>query len=164
MKKRIAILSVLLMLPGIVLLAGGTPDDSGQGVMIDGKGLAANGADVVAFFDLADDQKAVPGKPELSYEWQGALWLFDSQENLAKFRQEPERYAPQYGGYCAYAMADGDLVGIDPDAWTMREGKLYLNYSDGIRRKWLDDVADYVRRADERWPDKHRQLLQAGGN
>ena len=164
MSKRIRKLATLLLLfPGVVVLAGGTPEDSGQGIMIDADGLASHGVDVVAFYDLAADQKAVPGKPEHNYEWKGAVWRFSSRENLEKFQQNPERYAPQYGGYCAYAMADGNLVEISPDAWTIRDDRLYLNYSDGIRRKWLRDVDDYLQRADDNWPEKQARLLQAGG-
>ena len=85
--------------------------------------------------------------------WKGANWHFRSQQNLDAFRTQPERFAPQYGGYCAYAVADGKLVGIDPQVFTLADGKLYLNYAPNIKKKWLADRDNYIRKADARWPE-----------
>ena len=81
----------------------------------------------------------------------GAKWRFSSQENLDLFREDPERYAPRYGGYCAYAMASGKKAKIDPEAFTIWEDRLYLNYSLSVQKKWREDIPGYVRRADMEW-------------
>ena len=78
--------------------------------------------------------------PQFSYQWMGATWLFATAENRDRFQAEPERYAPQYGGYCAYAVSKGRTASIDPEAWRVVDGKLYLNYSKGVQKKWEQDV------------------------
>jgi YHS domain-containing protein len=77
----------------------------------------------------------VKGSAQFSYEWQGATWLFSSAENRDRFNAEPDRYAPQYGGFCAYAVSKGRTASIDPEAWKIVDGKLYLNYSKGVQKK-----------------------------
>ncbi len=151
----------LFTLPGFWIFGGGKTEDSGQGILVDSDGTAVYGVDVVAYHDLAGGQAAVMGQPENSVQWQGATWLFSSQENARKFKDNPENYAPQYGGYCAYAMADGKTLKIDPDSWTMRDGKLYLNFDAGVKKKWLGKVSDYISRADERWPATLEKLKSA---
>jgi YHS domain-containing protein len=146
------------LLPGFWIFGGGKTEDSGQGVLVDSEGVAAGGADVVAYHDLGEGEPAVMGSAENSVRWQGATWLFSSSENAGKFEENPERYAPQYGGYCAYAMADGKTVKIDPDSWSIRDGKLYLNYDAGVQKKWLAKVSDYIRRADDKWPATMEKL------
>lgn len=94
------------------------------------------------------------GDAKYTYEYNDAVWRFSSQENLNMFRDDPDRYAPEYGGYCAYAMSRGFVVSTDPDAWTIEGEKLYLNYSLGVRKTWLKDVPGYIARADENWRDK----------
>jgi YHS domain-containing protein len=111
--------------------------------------LAVDGYDVVAY---QTDHAAVKGKSDFRYEWQGAKWQFASAEHLKAFQADPERYAPQYGGYCAYAVADKRLVDIDPEAFTVLDGKLYLNYSKDIQKKWDADRAHYIEKADRNWP------------
>ena len=110
---------------------------------------AVKGYDVVAYFT---DGKAVPGAAAFSYEWEGARWLFASAAHRDLFEADPEKYAPQYGGYCAYAVAKGDLVDIDPEAFTIVGGKLYLNYSLDVQKKWSLDIPGYVKKADAAWP------------
>ena len=151
----------LFLLPGFWIFGGGKTEDSGQGILVDAEGTAVYGVDVVAYRDLSDGQAAVMGKPENSVPWRGATWLFADEENAKKFKDNPEYYAPQYGGYCAYAMADGKTVKIDPEQWTIRDGKLYLNFDAGVKKKWLGKVADYVKRADERWPATLEKLKSA---
>lgn len=110
--------------------------------------LAVGGYDSVAYFE---DKKPVRGTKEHTFEWRGATWRFASAEHRARFRADPERYAPQYGGYCAYAMADGETVSSNPEAWRVVSGKLYLNYSKKVRAKWERDIAGYVTKADRAW-------------
>lgn len=111
--------------------------------------LAVKGADVVAYFT---ERRAVIGKAEHSTTWRGATWRFSSAENLAKFKANPEKYAPQYGGYCAYAVSEGYTAKIEPEAWSIVDGKLYLNYSLGIRKRWEQSKQERIRQADKNWP------------
>lgn len=113
------------------------------------KAGAIKGYDPVAYFS---ESKAVKGEKSFSYEWQGATWYFSSAENLAAFTGNPEKYAPQYGGYCAYAVSQGYTAGINPDAWRIVEDKLYLNYSSGVQRKWEANQAAFIEQADKNWP------------
>ncbi len=111
-------------------------------------GAAVGGYDVVAYFDSAE---AVPGEKVYAANYAEQLWLFKSMENREKFLAEPERYFPQYGGHCAYGLASGYLVRGDPEAWTVHSGKLYLNYSKGVRKNWLVDVDGFIVRSEKNW-------------
>ena len=113
------------------------------------RGLALSGYDPVAYFEVG---APVAGSPQFEFEWQGATWRFSSAEHLAAFRANPERYAPQYGGYCAWAVSNGNTASSDPEAWKIVDGKLYLNYSRAIQEKWQGDVPGNIRRADANWP------------
>jgi len=108
-------------------------------------GVAIRGYDTVAYFK---DSKPVPGKDEFVTEWMGAKWKFASQEHLDLFKADPTKYAPQYGGYCAYGIAKDNVVKIEPDQWTIADGKLYLNYDADIQKKWKSDQAGYIKQAD----------------
>ena len=116
-------------------------------------GLAIRGYDAVAYYQQS---APVKGSSQFSYQWRGATWLFASAENRDRFQADPERYAPQYGGYCAYAVSKGRTASIDPEAWKIVDGKLYLNYSKGVQKKWEQDVPGNIVKADEYWPDLHR--------
>ena len=110
---------------------------------------AIQGYDPVAYFS---DGKPTRGSRDIVHRWQGATWRFASESNRDAFAADPGRYAPQYGGYCAYAVANGYTAKIDPDAWRIVDGKLYLNYSKGIQRRWEEDIPGYIARADANWP------------
>ena len=114
---------------------------------------AVKGIDVVAYFSLPDGAKAVKGKEEFSYEWKGATWKFASEENRRAFTENPDKYAPQYGGYCAFAVSHGFVTSPRPDNWKIVEGKLYLNNNKKSFEKWLDDVDNKITKADEYWPE-----------
>ncbi|OED36670.1 hypothetical protein AB833_26315 [Chromatiales bacterium (ex Bugula neritina AB1)] len=107
-------------------------------------GIAVRGYDPVAYFTAG---KPTKGKEKFETEWNGARWLFASKENRDLFIANPEKYAPQYGGYCAYGVAEGNLVKIEVDQWSIVDGKLYLNYDKGIQNKWLKDVSGYINSA-----------------
>jgi len=109
---------------------------------------AIKGYDTVAYFTAG---KAVKGDKSFTYRWNGANWSFSSQKNLDLFKATPEKYTPQYGGYCAYAMADGKQVSIDPKSFDVKNGKLYLNYSTSVQKKWKANIADYIKNADSQW-------------
>ncbi|MEM8720959.1 MAG: YHS domain-containing (seleno)protein [Cyanobacteria bacterium P01_G01_bin.39] len=113
-------------------------------------GLAIRGADPVAYFT---ESKAVIGSSEFEHEWNGATWRFSSQENLDLFAANPEQYAPQYGGYCAKAVSEGNLASIDPESWKIVDDKLYLNYSPGVQQQWAEDIPGNIALGDENWPE-----------
>lgn len=112
---------------------------------------AIGGYDPVAFFT---DSAAVQGSKDFSHEWHGATWLFSSAANLEAFKANPEQYAPQYGGWCAYGTADGDghLSPTQPDTWTIVDNKLYFNYNMKVKERWMEDQPGYILKADKNWP------------
>lgn len=112
-------------------------------------GVAIGGTDPVAYFTEA---RYRPGSAEIEAEWMEAVWRFASEENRARFLAEPERYAPAYGGYCAYAVAHNYTAKIDPRAWTIAEGRLYLNYSLEVREQWEENRDAFIMSADRNWP------------
>ena len=111
--------------------------------------LAIEGYDAVAYFT---ENRPVKGDKKYELEWEDAKWRFSSAENLTAFREDPERYAPQYGGYCAWAVSNGDTAGIDPSQFSVVDDKLYLNYNTNIQQKWLDERDKRIEMADELWP------------
>ena len=116
---------------------------------VDASGLGLQGYDPVAYFA---EQKAVRGRPQFSAAHEGATYHFFSAANRDAFVAAPAKYAPQYGGYCAFGMASGYKAPVDPDAWTIVDGKLYLNYNRSIRSRWAADVPGHVQKADQHWP------------
>jgi YHS domain-containing protein len=110
---------------------------------------AINGYDTVAYFTVG---KPVKGQDALATEWMGAKWKFSTQANLDLFKANPEKYAPQYGGYCAYGVVQENLVKVEPDQFTIRDGKLYLNYDADVQAKWLKDPAGFIKAADAKFP------------
>lgn len=113
-------------------------------------GIAIDGSDAVAYFD---GNGPVAGDAAHSLMWQGAEWRFSTAANLAAFEADPDRFAPQYGGYCAYAVSKGYTASTDPKAWTLHEGKLYLNYSRPVRLIWARDIPGNIVLGDGNWPD-----------
>ncbi len=112
-------------------------------------GIAISGADPVAYFTA---NEYTPGSNEFTYDWEGATWQFASAENRDLFAANPEDYAPQYGGFCAYAVSQGNTAPIEPTAWKIVDGKLYLNYNDKIQKRWSKDIPGYITQADQNWP------------
>lgn len=112
-------------------------------------GVAINGYDPVAYFK---EETHVRGSADFVTSWKGVEWRFASAENLADFTADPDAFAPQYGGYCAYAVSQGYTAKTDPDAWTIYDGKLYLNFNKSVRRRWLKDVPGNIAKGDANWP------------
>jgi YHS domain-containing protein len=110
---------------------------------------AINGYDTVAYFSVG---KPVKGQDSFVTEWMGAKWKFSSQANLDLFKANPEKYAPQYGGYCAYGVAKDGLVKVEPDQFTVRNGKLYLNFDADVQALWLKDPDGFIKQADAKFP------------
>jgi YHS domain-containing protein len=112
-------------------------------------GAAIRGYDPVAYFK---EGKALKGSTENTAEYQGSMFHFASKSNRDAFAADPAKYAPQYGGFCAYGTAGGYKAAIDPAAFTVLDGKLYLNYNRDVQKKWSGDIPAYVRKADANWP------------
>ena len=94
----------------------------------------------------------VKGRPEYTYKWKNANWYFSSQQNLDDFKADPEIFAPQFGGYCAYGMAEGHKAPTSPDAWTVLNNKLYLNYNKSVKELWDKDRPGNIEKANKNWP------------
>lgn len=111
---------------------------------------AIHGYDPVAYFK---ESKPVKGDKKYSLSWNAATWYFTSQQNLEIFKMNPQMYAPQYGGYCAYGLANGHKAPTDPQAWLIADGKLYLNYNKDVQKSWKAKQSEYIQTADKLWPE-----------
>jgi YHS domain-containing protein len=111
-------------------------------------GVAVDGYDAVAYFTVG---KPVLGSDAYTHSWQGATWKFSSAEHRDKFVAEPEKYAPQYGGYCAYAMSDAGFAAGDGERWAIVENKLYLNNNWLAQKLWEGEIPEDIRDADGHW-------------
>jgi len=140
-RAGVAALAALLVLLTLPVLAGE--------VVFTKRGKAINGYDPVAYFTQG---KPAKGKTDFTHKWMGSTWRFASAANRDAFAAAPEKYAPQYGGYCAWAVSQGYTAPTDPDAWKIVGGKLYLNYSKGIQQRWASSAAKLIIDGDENWP------------
>jgi YHS domain-containing protein len=124
---------------------------------VDGTGYAVSGYDVVAYFDLPQSKvgqpqsKAVPGRVDLSTNYNGAEFAFSSAANLERFLANPAKYAPQFDGHCAYGVAQGNKVPGNPNLWRIVNGKLYLNITKAVNRTWEEDIPGYLQQAGGKW-------------
>jgi hypothetical protein len=115
------------------------------------RGLAIKGYDPVAF---QTGGRLLKGSADYELEWKDATWRFASAEHRDLFKNDPKRYAPRYGGYWAWAVAQGSTASVDPQkAWHIVDGKLYLNYSVKIQRQWEEDIPGNIQKADANWPE-----------
>lgn len=143
----LAISSLVLSLPTIAAEPINTLEKSGL-FGFKPSGVAIRGYDTVAYFTQGAPAE---GLEKFSTEWQGASWRFSSQENLELFLGDPEKYAPQYGGYCAYGVANDSLVKIEPDLWSIVDGKLYLNYNRKFDNAFNEDPEGYIAKANQKF-------------
>ena len=143
-------LSYLVVFIGLILGAA-IPARAGPPEIYTGayEGVAINGYDPVAYFT---ENRPVEGSPDIVHEWKGVKWRFSSAENRDMFAADPEKFAPQYGGYCAYAVSYGSTATTDPSAFSIVDNKLYLNYSSGVKARWSKDIPGYISKADANWP------------
>ena len=133
-------LTILLLLAGIGrTVSGAAPDEP----------VAIKGYDTVAYFREGEARK---GTGDFSFSWHGMIWYFQSRENRDLFAASPENYAPQYDGWCAWAMTESRLAITDPEVWKIVEGKLYLNCSMAAYEKWSRDIPGNIEKADKIWP------------
>lgn len=144
MGRGVAFVSALAGL--MVAASGGAAEPP---VYLPPGGLAVSGYDPVAYFV---EGKPVAGDPDLTYDWQGATWRFASRAHLDQFKSDPARYAPQFGGYCAWAVSQGYTASADPQAWRIVEGKLYLNYDLDVRKTWEQDIPGNIAKGETNWP------------
>lgn len=117
-------------------------------VNVDGDGIALQGHDPVAYFTK---DMAVAGDAAITAEHDGATYRFSSAENRDLFVANPEKYAPQYGGFCAFGMASGYQAPVEADKFTVVDGKLYLNYNGSVQSNWRKDIPGFVSKADAAW-------------
>ena len=111
---------------------------------------AAGGYDVVSYFT---QKQPVKGNKKYQTKYQGVVWFFSSKQNLDAFNANQQKYAPQYGGHCAWAVgAKNQLVKGDPKYWKIVDGKLYLNYDARVQKTWEEDIPNFIRKADSNWP------------
>ena len=140
-------MKIVAYLISIVLLAVSGFANAGP-VNTKGSDYAIHGYDPVAYFS---ESKPVKGFKQFAVDYQNAKWIFSSKENQSLFESNPGKYAPQYGGHCAFAAAHGSVADIDPDAWHIYEDKLYLNYNKSIQKKWLPKKTSFIPKADAYW-------------
>ena len=153
MKHMISkILASALVLLGVSVGATAADDPIYTGLF---NNRAVSGYDTVAYFTAG---KPLKGKKKFRTEYMDAEWRFSSQENLDLFLADPAKYAPQYGGYCAWAMGGGDngtrgyKASGDPEQWEIVDGKLYLNYNEEVKGKWVQDIPGFIEKADRFYP------------
>jgi hypothetical protein len=115
-----------------------------------GDSVAIKGYDTVAYFKAG---KALQGSGSFTFRWHDMTWHFSSKENRDLFAANPERHAPQYDGYCAWAMTESRLAVTDPEVWKIVDGKLYLNCSQAAYEKWSRDIPGHIKKADAIWRD-----------
>ena len=121
------------------------------------EGVALRGYDPVAYFDVG---QPTPGLPALSHDYKGSTFRFASEANRKKFVADPEKYAPQFGGFCALGTANGYKVKTEPDAFKVVDGKLYLNYNRKVLDLWTQDQAGYIARANKNWPEVSKMPMK----
>jgi hypothetical protein len=142
---RTPVFILTIVLNAAVLAADGPV----KPVNTDAGGLALHGFDPVAYFTAG---KAVEGSASIEHRWNGASWRFATTANRDRFAAGPEQYAPQFGGYCAWAVSRNYTADVDPNAFDVVNGKLYLNYSKLVQLRWKVNREENIRKADENWP------------
>ncbi|MFY7829243.1 MAG: YHS domain-containing (seleno)protein [Flectobacillus sp.] len=142
MKTKLFVLLLFLMSTSVQLLAQETD-------VFQKDGIAIRGYDPVAYFKQS---KPVKGQETISYDWNGVKWLFSSEENKEDFKANPEKFAPQYGGYCAYGLSENHKSPTEPEAFTIVDDKLYLNYNLKVKELWKKDIPGRIKKANDFWP------------
>jgi len=146
MKSQKAIVGILLGFSFVLLILIGCGGIAvGQSPV---NNLAIKGYDTVAYFNAG---KAVKGNESFAFKWHGMTWYFSTRENRDLFAANPEKYAPQYDGYCSWAMAEARKAQTDPEEWKIVDGKLYLNCSRAAYEKWSRDIPGNIKKADTNW-------------
>jgi YHS domain-containing protein len=117
------------------------------------QGIALRGYDPVAYFRAGAPAK---GSSQFTHSWMNATWRFSSAENRDAFASDPAKYAPQFGGYCAWAVSNNYTADADPEAWKIVDGKLYVNYNKDVQKKWEQDAMRRIEAGNLNWPKLHK--------
>ncbi|MEL7196990.1 MAG: YHS domain-containing (seleno)protein [Pseudomonadota bacterium] len=145
--KHLALALAALAAP--ITIAAPLNADGGIFVGVEGASIAVSGYDTVSYFQ--GNGKPLKGSAKFAVKHDGAVWHFASQENANAFKADPEAYAPQYGGHCAWAMSRGSLAPGDPTLFKIHGGKLYLNFNQNVQKTWLGDVDGFIAKSDPAW-------------
>ena len=140
LRRSLLVALAATLLPAWAQAAGSTN--------LDARGIAIHGHDPVAYFV---DGRPVAGRPEYRATVGATTYWFASEANLQLFKADPSKYEPQYGGYCAYGVAQGYKPDIDPTAFRIVGGKLYLNLSPAVQKRWQEDIPGFITRANQNW-------------
>lgn len=134
----------------LILIFAGIQTNAQTGTIYTTKNGAIDGYDPVAFFI---ESKPVKGTKQFSYSWEGADWYFSSQANMQAFKKDPDRFAPQFGGYCAFGIADGEghKAPTLAETWSIVEGKLFLNYNLKVKSLWIKNRDEFIKKGEENW-------------
>lgn len=146
---KISLLSLIIAIT-VFLIGCNNAETKMNPVAADSENVAIKGFDTVAYF-VANG--AAKGNPQFEFVWNGAKWLFANRENLEKFKLNPEQYAPQFGGYCSWAVSHGYTADGDPNAWKIVEGKLYLNYNPDVKKKWEAEQELLIKTGEKNWQE-----------
>jgi YHS domain-containing protein len=150
MKLQKSLLFLFITAAAIFLAACAGAAEGVKKVNTTDENVAIRGFDTVAFFTA---EQAVEGNPQFSFVWNGAKWYFSSPENMEKFKAAPERYAPQFGGYCAWAVSKGYTADGDPHVWKIVDGRLYLNYNQQVKEKWEAEQPKLIEDGKRNWEE-----------
>ncbi len=149
---KIELRTVTLVVPAAIFFSVAAPTlaEAKSEIYKNWRGIAIKGYDPVAFHT---EGKPVKGDSDYELKWKDAKWRFASAENRDLFEADPEKYAPRYGGYCAWAVSEGYTASVDPEnAWSIVDGRLYLNYNAEVKQKWEKDIPGHIKKADANWP------------
>lgn len=149
-----AAVSILIALLASTATVRPVTADEAMRVNTGSNNVAIKGYDPVAYFTEGQPTK---GRPDVAYSWNGAQWQFANAAHRDMFAASPERYAPQFGGFCSMAMTRSKIADVDPEAWTIVDGKLYLNFSKPVREKFRQNARGNIKNAEENWKKIHQQ-------
>ena len=150
MNIQIRIYSLLMAVAFFCSASGPALAASKSEIYKNWRGLAIEGYDPVAYHTKGEPMK---GSGDYEFKWKSATWRFANKEHLELFKANPEKYAPRYGGYCAWAVSRGYTASVDPEnAWTIVDGKLYLNYNVEVKKDWEEDIPGNIAKAEANWP------------
>lgn len=138
---------LITLAAAVSIFMGGHTARAGE--FFEQNGTAIRGYDPVAYFT---DRQPMKGSADFSTTHKGAVFHFSTAEHQNTFMADPDKYVPQYGGFCAYGMAKGYKASTDPAAFTVYQGKLYLNYSLSVRELWSEDIPSHIQKAEHNWP------------
>jgi hypothetical protein len=141
--------TIVLCLIAVSAVAATARAGSRPAVNVSRGQLALHGYDPVAYFT---EGRPIEGTGSFEHRWNGAVWRFATAQNRDVFAKDPARYAPEFGGYCAWAVSRGYTARVDPSAWRIVDGRLYLNYSKRVQKLWEEDVPGNIAKGRRNWP------------